>query len=106
MTPADQTTLPLRILIVDDDEDDYFIISNYIKDIPGQNFETEWCSNYQEALNAIQKSAYSLYFIDYYLRGKTGLDLLKEAMIDAVEEPIIMLTGKANAVIDKKAMQL
>jgi PAS domain S-box-containing protein len=106
MTPSDQPALPLRILIVDDDEDDYFIISNYIKDIPGQKFEMEWCSSYQEALNAMQKSVYSIYFIDYYLRGKTGLDLLKEAMIDAIEEPIIMLTGKANAVIDKKAMQL
>jgi PAS domain S-box-containing protein len=106
MTSANQHTSPLRILIVDDDEDDYFIISNYIKDIPGQNFQTDWCSEYQEALDAMQKSDYSLYFIDYYLTGKTGLDLLTAGMTDAVEAPIIMLTGQVNAVIDKKAMQL
>jgi two-component system, sporulation sensor kinase E len=106
VSPTDQRPVPLRILIVEDDEDDYFIISNYIKDIPGQDFQTEWCSEYQQALGAIQNSDYSLYFIDYYLTGKTGLDLLKEAMIDAVDAPIIMLTGKANAVIDRNAMQL
>jgi PAS domain S-box-containing protein len=106
MKPVDHHTLPIRILIIEDDEDDYFIISNYINDIPRQNFQTEWCSDYQEALDAMQKSVHSLYFIDYYLTGKTGLDLLKEAMIDAVEAPIIMLTGKASAAIDKKAMQL
>jgi PAS domain S-box-containing protein len=106
MILADQKSLPLRILIVEDDEDDYFIISNYVHDIPGQNFQTEWCSEYQEALKAMKTSGHSLYFIDYYLTGKTGLDLLTEAMIDGIESPIIMLTGKANTVIDKKAMRL
>jgi PAS domain S-box-containing protein len=106
MKPDSQQSTPLRILIVEDDEDDYFIISNYIKDIPGQDFQTDWCDDYQEALNALQKSTHSLYFIDYYLTGKTGLSLLTEAMIDACDAPIIMLTGKANAVVDKKAMQL
>jgi PAS domain S-box-containing protein len=106
MKTVDQLVMPLRILIVEDEEDDYFIISSYINDIPGQKFQTEWCSDYQEALDAMHRSGYSLYFIDHYLTGKTGLDLLKEAMIDAIEAPIIMLTGKANAVVDKKAMQL
>jgi PAS domain S-box-containing protein len=106
MKSADKSSIPLRILIVDDEEDDYFITSNYINDIPGVNIQTEWCSDYYEALESIQKSTHSLYFIDYYLTGNTGLDLLKEAMNDACEAPIIMLTGKANAVIDKKAMQL
>lgn len=97
---------PLRILVVEDDEDDFFIISDYIRSIPGQNFQTDWCKDYQEALDAMQKSTYALYFIDYYLTGKTGLDLLTEAMIDACEAPIILLTGKSNPVIDKKAAQL
>jgi PAS domain S-box-containing protein len=106
MSPIDQRLLPLRILIIEDDEDDYFIISNYIKDIPGQDFQTEWCDDYEKALDAIQRSGHSLYFIDYYLTGKTGLNLLTEAMFRASDAPIIMLTGKANPAIDKKAMQL
>ena len=106
MKSAEEHPLPLRILVIDDDEDDYFIISNYIKDIPDQDIQTDWCSEYQEALDAIEKCTYSLYFIDYYLTGKTGLNLLSEAVIDTCEAPIIMLTGVANTSIDKKAMQL
>jgi PAS domain S-box-containing protein len=106
MKLADQKALPLRILIVEDDKDDYSIISDFINEIPEQSFQTEWCSDYQDALNIMRQSVHALYSIDYYLAGKTGLDLLKEAMIEAIEAPIIMLTGNANVVIDKKAMQL
>jgi PAS domain S-box-containing protein len=106
MKPVDRQALLVRILIVEEEEDEYLTIRKYINDIPDQNFQTEWCSDYQKALDAMQNSGFSLYFIGYHLKNKTGIDLLTEAMIDAIEAPIIMLTGKANAVIDKKAMQL
>ncbi len=100
-----KTTAPIRILVIDDDEEDYFILSELISSIPGKKFQTTWCKDYQSALDAMQKSLHDLYFVDYYLTGNTGLDLLTEAMIDACEAPIIMLTGKGNPSIDKRAMQ-
>ena len=96
----------IRILIVEDDEDDYLIISDYFKYIPGHLFQTAWCKDYQEALDLMQKASYDVYFIDYHLTGKTGLDLLTEAMIDECEAPMILLTGNGNPSIDKKAMRL
>ena len=105
-TSNERTPLPIRILVVDDDEDDYFIFSELIRDIPDSNFITVWCKDYQEALNCMQQTVYKLYFVDYHLTGRTGLELLTEAMIDACEAPIILLTGKGNPAIDKKAMQL
>jgi hypothetical protein len=32
----------IKILMVDDDEDDFFIISEYIKNIPRCNIITDW----------------------------------------------------------------
>lgn len=97
--------LAIRILIVDDDEDDFFITTEYIKNVRSNNFTTEWCYKYDEALEHISKNAFDLYLIDYHLGAKTGLDLIKEAVRNNWEQPFILLTGKGNQQIDIDAMQ-
>lgn len=97
--------LSLKILIIDDDEDDFFITSEYIKSIPGNNFKVEWCYEYDEAVEIICKAEHELYFVDYYLGAKTGLDLIKEAIELKCEEPFILLTGIGNQKIDIEAMK-
>jgi two-component system, sporulation sensor kinase E len=97
---------PLRILVIDDDEDDYFITNSLIKDIEGGHFIVDWCYNYQEALNHICHQRYDIYFIDYFLGAKTGLDLLREAVEKDCEAPMILLTGKGNHAVDIEAMRV
>lgn len=97
--------LSLKILIIDDDEDDFFITSEYIKSIPGSNFTVSWCYEYNEALTHITTGEYQLFFVDYYLGAKTGLDLIKEAMALKCEQPFILLTGIGNQKIDIEAMK-
>lgn len=94
-----------RILIVDDDEDDYFITSEYIKSIPGNNFIVDWSYNYKDALNKLISNNYDIYFVDYRLGIKTGMDLLTDAIAQGCEAPIILLTGKGTQEIDVKAME-
>jgi PAS domain S-box-containing protein len=97
---------PIRILIIDDDEDDFFITTDYIKSIEDGNFIIDWCPYYQEALERIQAKLYDIYFVDYRLGPKTGLDLLKRAIELKCEEPIVLLTGKGNQKVDKEAMEV
>ncbi|HXL56826.1 MAG TPA: ATP-binding protein [Chitinophagaceae bacterium] len=94
-----------KVLIVDDDEDDFFITSDLIRQIPDNHFKIDWCYNYNQALESIKSRGYDIYFVDYRLGIKTGLDLLKEANKFQCEEPIILLTGKGNKLIDVEAMQ-
>jgi len=47
------TQRQIKILIIEDDEDDYFIISGYLNEIDGTKFITEWCSNYSSAVKEI-----------------------------------------------------
>ncbi len=94
-----------RILIIDDDEDDFFITSDYIKRIPEGKFHIDWCFRYQDALEKLKQHTYHLYFVDYYLGAKTGLDLIREATEQHCEEPMVLLTGKGNQAIDRQAMQ-
>ncbi len=97
--------IPIKILIIDDDEEDFFLTSQYIKKIRGKDFVIDWCYRYKEALEAIVDARYDIYFIDYYLGAKTGLDLMKEALEQNCEQPLILLTGMGNQKIDLEAMQ-
>src|ERR1700743_3616455 len=97
---------PTRILIVEDDEDDFLIIEACIKDIPDKEFRIGWCYNYDEAIARIGKRLYDVYFVDYLLGEKTGLELLREAIAMGTEEPLVLLTGIGNRQVDVEAMNI
>ena len=94
-----------KIAVIEDDEDDYLIIKDYITDIEGQSFTVDWFQDYNLAIQAIKNKEYHLYFVDYFLGHKTGLDLLDAAAELNCDEPIILLTGLGNKAIDIKAME-
>jgi PAS domain S-box-containing protein len=100
------TTSQVRILIIDDDEDDFLITSEYIRHIPGASFQIEWCPDFDQALDLICEKRFDLYFTDYRLGARSGVDLLKEVMSRGCDAPIILLTGKGNREVDMEAMQL
>ncbi|HEY2725541.1 MAG TPA: ATP-binding protein [Parafilimonas sp.] len=99
-------TTNINLLIIDDDEDDYFITSDYLKNISGKNFVIDWCYNYKNALDEIKKEKHDVYLVDYRLGAKTGIDLIKEAMTLNADAPFILLTGKGDIHIDEEAMKL
>jgi len=94
----------IRILIIEDDEDDFFITSQYIKAIPeAHKWRIDWCYRYDDAIEHICDKNYDLYFADYCLGAKTGLDLLREKEIKNCHEPFILLTGKGKQEINLEA---
>jgi PAS domain S-box-containing protein len=95
----------IRIAVIDDDEADYFIITDYISEIEGKTFIIDWYKDYADAIEKIKSKSYQLYFVDYYLGSKTGLDFLKEAAALKCDDPIVLLTGYGNKSIDVSAMQ-
>ncbi|HZF64066.1 MAG TPA: ATP-binding protein [Chitinophagaceae bacterium] len=98
--------MKIRILIIDDDEDDFFITSEYLRQIEEYEPKIDWCYKFSEAVQHLQSHDYDIYFVDYRLGAKTGLDFLREAVKSGVEEPIVLLTGKGNREVDIEAMQM
>lgn len=96
----------IKILIIDDDEDDFFITSEYLKQIQEYRLEIDWCYRFNDAVLHLQNRQYDMYFVDYRLGAKTGLDFLKEAVRLGREEPIVLLTGKGNKDLDIEALQM
>ncbi len=96
----------IRILIIDDDEDDFFITSEYLRQIEEYDIVTDWKYKYRDAIEQVKLCNYDIYFVDYRLGAKTGIDFLKEAISLNCEAPIILLTGKGNREIDIQAMKI
>ncbi|HVK97169.1 MAG TPA: ATP-binding protein [Flavisolibacter sp.] len=96
----------VKVLIIDDDEDDFFITSDYMRGIQEYQLQIDWCYKFNDSIQFLQNRAYDIYFVDYRLGARTGLDFLREAVKIGAEEPIILLTGKGNKTVDIEAMQM
>lgn len=96
----------IKVLLVDDDEDDYFLTREYFQDLVNWKFEIVWCSTFRDAQQHIRSNKYDLYLFDYLLGEKTGIDLIELACQFECEEPIILLTGKGDTKIAVEALRL
>ncbi|MBC8353730.1 MAG: response regulator [Planctomycetes bacterium] len=96
---------PVRIMLIDDDEDSFIITRARLSESPDERFELAWTSSYEEGLAAIQRDEHDVYLLDYRLGARDGLELLREAVGGGCTAPIIMLTGQADHDVDVQAMK-
>ena len=95
----------VKILLVEDDEDDYLLAKGYLSEASNISYELDWVSDYEEARSIISNHNHDLYLLDYRLGTKNGIDLLKEARSKGCNNPFILLTGQEEKTIDHEAMQ-
>jgi signal transduction histidine kinase len=95
----------IRVLLVDDDEDDYILTRDLLSDVEGWQLDLEWFATYEAALQAIQAGRHDICLVDYRLGARTGLELLQAAVAAGCRAPIILLTGQGDHEIDVEAMQ-
>ncbi|MEQ9300746.1 MAG: ATP-binding protein [Cyclobacteriaceae bacterium] len=93
----------VKILLVDDDEEDYLITRDLINDFPNRKYGLDWIDNYAEASEEIKKDKYDVYLVDYRLGPDSGLELVKTAMDEGSSKPFILLTGQGDQEIDEQA---
>ncbi len=97
---------PIRILLVEDDEDDYILTRGLIQEIDGTDrFELRWVADYKSGLEALARCEADICLVDYYVGGKNGLDLVREARRNGCDVPTILLTGRGDREIDIAAME-
>ncbi|MES2389975.1 MAG: ATP-binding protein [Bacteroidota bacterium] len=87
----------IRVLLVDDDEDDYFITNDLVRDIRRVNITLDWEPDYGQALTRIMTGNYDLFLIDYRLGEHSGIELVNRAIQMGNVMPYIVLTGQEDA---------
>jgi signal transduction histidine kinase len=98
-------TRELRVLIADDDEDDYILTRDLLQRIGRQRFRVDWTASYFAALEAIELNQHDVYLFDYHLGHSDGLMLMREALARGCKAPIILLTGNDDWETDVEAMK-
>ena len=96
---------PIKITMIDDDEGDFFIVNETIKQAVPNRYVMEWASTYEEGLKYIAENRSEVYLVDYHLGVYSGMDLIKEAIRKGCQEPLIIFTGQNDQDVDKEAME-
>lgn len=96
----------IKVLLVEDDPDDYVLFKYSLNEIKDNTYTLTWANNFDSALEIIKKKEHDIYFFDYLLGARTGLDLIQETVALGITAPIIILTGLGNQQTDLKAMEL
>ena len=97
--------VPLRVLLIDDDEDDYVVIRALLSEIKDFTYELSWFPKLDEAKIAVQDPSYDACLLDYRLGNTNGLDFLLEPNGKGCNFPFILLTGYGDREVDLKAMK-
>ena len=100
----DNDNTPVRVLLVDDDEEEYTILSDLLSEIEGARYDLEWVGTYEGALEEMERSEHDVYLVDYRLGERDGLELLGEAVERGCAAPMILLTGRGDREVDIAAM--
>jgi len=95
-----------RVLLIDDDEDDFIITRDTIDEIPGRNFVLDWTASFSEAVELIKQEKHDVYLVDFRLGAHDGLELIEQAVASGSMAPFILLTGQSDRETDEKAMRV
>ena len=99
-------TGPTRVLLIEDDEDDYVLIQELFSKSTQSDYELDWVQTYAGGLDAISTRYHDICILDYRLGAHDGLELLREAIKDGCHIPVIILTGQDDYDIDMEAMRI
>jgi PAS domain S-box-containing protein len=96
---------PARILLIEDDEDDYVLVRDGLRKLDTEQVELDWRDDIGTALQALCEGGHDICLLDYHLGSQTGIELLKEARQRGCYTPVILLTGVPDAEVDRKALE-
>lgn len=95
----------VKVLLIDDDEDEYILHRDLLGEGGGGNFELDWIDDYERGLADLISGGHDAYLIDYRLGGRTGIDLLRSMQAAGIDRAMIILTGQTDDDVDQSAME-
>lgn len=94
----------LKVLLVDDNEDQAFIAAEALSEDP--NIAVTVARSGIECLQKIKETPYDLIILDYSMPQMTGMDVLRSMRTGGLEIPVIMVTGYGDERVAVEAMKL
>jgi len=92
-----------KILIVDDEENIRFTLKKFLIT---EGYEAETADNYSQAVAKLKETDFDLIFVDIILKGKTGIDILKEVHKRKLLFLVVVITGAPTIETASDALRL
>lgn len=102
--PNKPDTPGIRVLVVDDNRQDYLLARYMLAESLATRYEADWVETYEAGRAALGTGKYDVCLLDYRLAARDGLELLREVRGQGCRVPIILLTGLDDDEIDRAAM--
>ncbi|RBP32363.1 response regulator receiver modulated diguanylate cyclase/phosphodiesterase with PAS/PAC sensor [Marinobacter pelagius] len=96
----------LRVLLIEDDEDDYLITRDLLHDVSPSGVELIWLDTMAAGLETLDHEQIDVTLVDLRLGPDSGLDVIREAQDRGITSPFILLTGQGDADLDARAVEL
>lgn len=95
----------VRVLLVEDDEDDFVLTRDLLAESRRISFDVAWARNGEDALSTDPEKSFDVYLVDYRLGEKDGIEVLRSIHAFHPLAPVILLTGMGDGDIDIAAMR-
>jgi diguanylate cyclase (GGDEF)-like protein len=95
----------IRLLIVDDDEDDLYLITEALNEVTRTRYAITTASSSLFAMAELAKNNFDVIFSDYRLGAFTGVDFINSVRAAGIDTPIILLTGISDHLVDNAALK-
>jgi two-component system response regulator HydG len=92
-----------KVLIIDDEENIRFTFEDFFSD---EGYEVATAEDYDDALKMIEVSDIDIILADINLKGKSGIDILKEVKTRKLNCPVIMITAAPDLDTASDALRL
>jgi len=95
----------IKVLLIDDDEDDYILTRELLSELKVSKYALDWVPSYEEGLKIAGRREHHVCLVDYRLGERTGVQLIREARESRLTTPMILLTGQGDHDVDVEAME-
>src|SRR5690554_5148178 len=96
----------LRVVLIEDDEDDYLITRDMLEEVSPVNTQLIWSDCLADGLATLRDNTVDVALVDLRLGPDSGLDLIQQAKTEGITTPFILLTGQGDDELDARAVEM
>lgn len=100
------TNKPIRVLLIDDEQDDAVIVREMMSRYKDNPFEITWTADVDEATEAMTGNKYDVFLLDNWLGHHSGTELLRKVIAKGCNRPVVLMTGQGSRDLDMEALQI
>lgn len=96
----------VRVLHVDDMEEEYILARELLSAVQGIDFEFHWVPDIRTASHVIHNASFDVCLVDYYLGLDRGLDFIRTAIANGSTVPFILMSGQKDQMVEREALKM